>query len=150
MEICSHFFLCVVLFTNGNDCFIASSHYALLPWGVKWGLGKILLLQGTEALGLPLGLLLGLGSGAQQQGQQDPVPLQHGTTPACLGMRSRAMVASGQLGWARWYWWGRWLFWGPLIRLIRAMSSWPWHPYRFRTSCDEVAEQIHPSWAPWS
>lgn len=31
MEICSHFFLCAIPFTNGNDCFVASSHYISLP-----------------------------------------------------------------------------------------------------------------------
>lgn len=62
MEICSHFFLCALLFTNGNDCFIASSHYTSLPWGVKLGLGEIPLPWGAEATCL----------------QQGPVP-RHGT-----------------------------------------------------------------------
>lgn len=145
MEICSHFFLCVLLFTNGNDCFIASSHYNSLLWGAKWGLGKILLLQGTEALHLPSGL--GIGAQVARPAGFCPSPAWH--YPACLGMESRAVVASGQLGWTRWYWWGWWLLWGPLIRLISVMSSWLWHPRRFHTSCDEAAEQIYSSWAPW-
>lgn len=41
MEICSHFFLCAIPFTNGNDCFVASSHYISLPGDVKLALGEI-------------------------------------------------------------------------------------------------------------
>lgn len=40
MEICSHFFLCASPFTNGNDCFVASSHYISLPGDVKLALGE--------------------------------------------------------------------------------------------------------------
>lgn len=41
MEICSHFLLCAIPFTNGNDCFIASSHYICLTGDVKLALEEI-------------------------------------------------------------------------------------------------------------
>lgn len=94
-----------------------------------------------------LGSAIGAGDRGTLARPAGSCPLQHGTTPACFGMESRAVVACAQLGWTRWYWW-RWLLWGPLIRPISVVSSWLWHPYRFHPSCDEAAEQIHPIMSP--
>lgn len=106
MEICSHFFLCAIPFTNGNDCFIASSHSISFPWDVKLGLGEI-----PQWLGLKPSLCH--RSCSTRKGEQGgskagrTLPL-----PACLS-RADTPLASARVGqgasrrWARRWWRGR-------------------------------------------